>query len=144
MAERYLVDTGVFVRWFLQQVGHPHAREVRTSFLRGEVSLETVDFVRYELGHVLRNQGLLKGRLGEKEYVAANRAVDDLGIKVHLTDVDALERTAELAARRMVRFFDAMLIDRALVADLPVLTSDRRLANAIDGLVTVEILRGVP
>ncbi len=144
MADAFLVDTSVFVRWFLRQVGYEHAREIRTGFLAGSVRLQTVDCVRFELGHVLRTRGLLKGRLDGKEYLAATRSIDDLDITVHVTDGDALERSAELAWQRSLRFFDAVLMDRALVEGLPLLTSDRRLVNAVGVTGAVEILRGVP
>ena len=92
----------------------------------------------------MRTRGLLKGRLEGKEYLAATRSIDDLDITVHVTDGDALERSAELAWQRNLRFFDAVLMDRALVEGLPLLTSDRRLVNAAGATGSVEILRGVP
>ena len=99
MPDAFVVDTSVFVRWFLEQVGYEHAREVRARFLAGALLLETVDCVRFELGHVLRTRSLLLGRLDGKEYVAATRAIDDLGVAVQITGVDALESAAELAWR---------------------------------------------
>lgn len=142
--DAFVADTSVFVRWFLEQVGYEHAREVRDRFLAGGVQLETVDCVRFELGHVLRTRGLLMGRLDGKEYMAATRAVDDLGVAVHSTDVDALEVAADLAWRRNLRFFDAVLVNRAMVRGIPLLTSDRKLVNAVGDTAPVEILRGVP
>ncbi|MGV9379105.1 hypothetical protein ACWDRB_25030 [Nonomuraea sp. NPDC003707] len=44
MADAYLVDTGVFLRWFVDQPGYEHAREIQDAFLRGQVALETADF----------------------------------------------------------------------------------------------------
>lgn len=143
VADAFVVDTSVFARWFLDQVGFEHAREVRAGYFAGDVRLETVDCVRFELGHVLRTRGLLKGRLTADEYLAAVRSIDDLGITIHPTDADVLERTAALAVRCMLRFFDALLVDRALHAGLPLLTSDRKLAGAVDGVARVQILRGV-
>jgi predicted nucleic acid-binding protein len=142
--DAFVVDTSVFVRWFLEQVGYEHAREVRARFLAGALRLETVDCVRFELGHVLRTRGLLLGRLDGKEYVAATRAIDDLGVAVQITDVDALESASELAWRRNLRFFDAVLVHRAMERGIPLLTSDRKLATAVGTLAPIELLRGVP
>ncbi|MGH3697839.1 MAG: type II toxin-antitoxin system VapC family toxin [Pseudonocardiaceae bacterium] len=144
VADCFVVDTSVFLRWYVPQIGFEHAREVRQDFLAGAVALETVDSTRFELGHVLRTKGLLKGHLSVAQYRAAVRSIDDLGITIHGTDADALERAGELATRCMLRFFDAVFVDRALQRGMPLLTSDRKLANAVGTVAPVEILRGIP
>lgn len=144
VADRFVVDTSVFLRWYVPQIGFEHAREVRQDFLTGAVALETVDSTRFELGHVLRTKGLLGGHLTAVQYRAAVRSIDDLGITIHGTDADALERAGELATRYTLRFFDAVLVDRALQRGMPLLTSDRKLANAVGAVAPVEILRGIP
>lgn len=67
MADSYLVDSGVFVRWFIPQVGFEHAREVRERYLAGTVALSTVDLARFETANTLRKAGLLTGLLTEDE-----------------------------------------------------------------------------
>lgn len=143
MTDAYLVDTGVFARWSLEEVGYEHALEIQQAFLAGEVTLETVDTVRVELAHVLRKKGLLDGRLDREEYLTAVRAIDDLGVIVHLTDVNALERAAGLVADRMLGVFDAIVVDRALQRGIPLLTSDAHLCRAVGGLVSTELLHGI-
>lgn len=44
MADAYLVDTGVFLRWLVDQDGFEHAHEIQEAFIHGAVGLETVDF----------------------------------------------------------------------------------------------------
>lgn len=114
VADRFVVDTCVFLRWYIPQIGFEHARELRQDFLIGAVALETVDSTRFELGQLLRKMGLLKGRLTAAQYRDAVRSIDDLGITIHGTDADALERAGDLARRHMLSFFDAVLVDRAL------------------------------
>lgn len=143
MAEGYLLDTGVVLRWFLPQDGFEHAREVRDRFLAGSVRVESVDRVRMELGDVLRKRGLLTQRIDEETYVTAARSLDDLEIRVHVTDVDAIERVARLTARRMISFYDGIIVDRAIQQRLTLLTSDAKLVKAVDGLLSTELLRGV-
>lgn len=139
----YVVDTGVFLRWFVPQVGFEHAREVRDRFLAGELALETADFVRAELAHVLRTKGLLPGRLDRTQYLSSVRSLDDLEVVVHPTDVDALERSAAVAADHNLRVFDAILVFRALDRGLALLTSDARLCRVADSLISTELLRGI-
>lgn len=142
MADRYLVDTSVFVRWYIEQVGFEHALRIQDAFLAGEIVLETVDSVRFELGHVLRKQGLLKRRMSREEYLVAARSLDDLDVVVHATDGERLERAAALAADTPMGFLDALLVDRSLELDLTLLTADARLCNASARLVRSELLEG--
>lgn len=137
---RYLVDTSVFVRWYLQQIGYKEALDVRAAYGAGATQLETVDFVRFELGHVLRSQGLLKDRLTADEYVMAVRSIDDAGIHVHVTTADVLEQAADLAASRMLRFFDALLVAWSIELGMTVLTVDQKLCNAVAGIARTKLL----
>lgn len=139
----YVVDTGVFLRWFVRQVGWEHARDLRSGFLAGDVVLETVDSVRVELAHVLRTKGFLPGLLSRDQVLASVRSVDDLGITVHRIDADTLERATALAIDRNLRLFDALVANCALERGLPLLTSDAKLCRAVEGLVSTDLLRGV-
>ncbi len=107
------------------------------------VALETVDQVRVELGDVLRKRGLQAGALDETDYVAAVRSLDDLGVDIHSTDADTQERVALLCLRRPVTFYDGLLVDRALQRGLPLLTADAKLARAVAGLLSTEVLEGI-
>jgi hypothetical protein len=49
VAEAYVVDTGVFLRWFIDQDGFDHARELQQKLVDGSTALETVDFARVEV-----------------------------------------------------------------------------------------------
>lgn len=140
--DEVVVDTGVFVRWFVEQPGWMHAREVRDSFLDGASGLVTVDFVRVETANVLRKVGLLTGALDGDDYAASARTIDDLGVVVHTTDVDRLERAARLATDRMLSVYDAVLVVLALELGLPLLTSDAKLCRAVEGLLSTVLLRG--
>lgn len=142
MADEYVVDTGVFLRWYVDQVGFEHAREVQKDFLAGQVDLQTVDSIRIEFAHVLHVEGVRKKRVDVADYLTLIRLAD-LGIDVRSTDEDDLERAADLAVRYNLKLFDALVADRALQSGLPLLTSDKRLGNAIGHLLEVEILRGV-
>jgi predicted nucleic acid-binding protein len=143
VAEIYLVDTGVFLRWFVPQNGYQHALKVQKQFLDGEVLLETVDFVRIELAEVLRKKGLLDGRLTLSQFLTAARALDDLGVVVHAIDTFCVQRAAELAAKRTLRMFDALIVDAALQRGTTLLTADSKLCKAIGSLLPAELLPGV-
>lgn len=143
MAETYLVDTCVFVRWYVDQAGFEHAREVQKRFLDGVVRLETVDFVRVELADVLRKKGYLKQRLTRQELLDAAHDLDDLGVVVHPTSAATLRLAIELSVDRSLKTYDALLVAHAITRGLPVLTSDARLCRAVVGVVPYVLLDGI-
>jgi predicted nucleic acid-binding protein len=143
VADAYVVDTSVFVRWYVEQVGFEHALEVQQQFLSGAVALETVDFVRVEVAEVLRRKGLVQGLLDRDSYLGAVRDIDELDVVIHETDMDALTRAAALAAKRSLRVYDALLVDRAIDRGLPLLTADARLCRAVEAVVSTELLTGI-
>lgn len=140
MPEAYVVDSSVVIRWYVDQVGHEHAREVHLDMLAGRVRLETPDVCRWEVGDVLRERGVLAGRLTADEVVAALQDLDGFGLLVRQADPVAATR---LAVRHGISLFDASYVALALRSGLPLLTADARLARAVAGLVSTEVLRGI-
>lgn len=143
MDEAYVVDTSVYVRWFIDQVGFEHAREVRDAFLAGEVELISPDLARVEMANVLRKKGLLDGHLTRAEYLAAVRTLDDLGVDLVVQSADGIERAGHTSIDQMVNVYDATFVDLALQRGLPLLTGDARSSRAVANVVQVEVLRGV-
>lgn len=139
----YVVDATVFVRWFIDQAGYEHAREVRNRFLAGDDGLVAPDFVRVELSNVLRKKAYVPGLLTREELLSACRALDDLDVDLRPLDADAIERAAGLAADRSMSIYDAVYADLALTLGLPLLTGDARSARAVAGVVPTVVLRGI-
>lgn len=140
MADAYVVDTGVFLRWFIDQDGFERARDLQQMLIAGAAAASTVDFARVEVAGVLRKKGLLTGRLAPEEFIAAVRVIDDAGVAVYPTTADRLERAAELAARKTLGMYDALFVQLAQELGLPLLTCDAKLSRAIGGAVRVEVL----
>jgi predicted nucleic acid-binding protein len=143
VADSYVVDTGVFLRWFVDQDGFEHAQELQQELVDGSVTVATIDFARVEVAGVLRKKGLLAGRLTPEEFAGAVRVIDDIGVTVYETTADRLEHAALLSARRMIGMYDALFVHLAEELELPILTSDSRLSRAAGLTVRVEVLRGI-
>ncbi len=139
----YVVDTSVFLRWWVEQVGWQHAQRVRDQFLAAEIGLITPEFTRVEHAEVLRKKALLDGILNEAEYLDAVASLEVLGVDLVPLDRDDLVRAAALGARRSLRLFDALGASLALDRGLPLLTGDARCARALAGVVEVEVLEGI-
>lgn len=143
MLDAYVVDSSVVIRWYVDQVGHEHARRVQDAFLSGMTRLEAPDVIRWEVGNVLRAKGVATGRLTEDDLVGALTDLDDLGVVVHETSVSRLLNVARLAARQGISLFDATFVELAIRSGLTLLTADARLVRAISGLVSTELLQGI-
>jgi predicted nucleic acid-binding protein len=78
-----------------------------------------------------------------EEYLLASRSLDDVGVVIHPTGPDSLQRPAALAADWNLRFFDAVMVERALQRGLILLTTDLKLCNAVSGKVPTELLGGI-
>lgn len=143
MDEAYVVDTSVYVRWFIDQVGFEHAREVRDAFLAGDLELISPDLARIEMANVLRKRGWRDGHLTREEFLVAVRALDDLGVELVVQDADGIERAAHASVDHMISVYDATFVDLALHCGLPLLTGDARSSRAVANVVEVEVLRGV-
>lgn len=141
--EAYVVDSSVVVRWYVDQPGAEHAREVRERLVAGSVSLVAPDICRWEVANVLRKKGLEPGLLAVEDVVGSLTDLDDLGVVVHPVDLPRLQTVTALAARRRMSLFDAAFVELSLRTGLPLLTADARLARAVAGLVSTEVLRGV-
>jgi predicted nucleic acid-binding protein len=142
VAERYVVDTSVVVRWYLPQSGWQAARDYLSRFLAGTIELTTTDCARFELPHVLRKHGLQKGGMNREQYRRASRSIDDLGIASRRLDADEIEQCAILADTHNVSFFDAVFVFECLLTGAVLLTSDGRLSRAAEGVVPVEVVLG--
>lgn len=143
MDDAYVVDSSVYVRWFVDQVGFEHAREVRDAFLAGEVVLASPDLARVEVANVLRKKGLLTGHLTRDELLAAVRTLDDIGVELVAQDADGIERTAHVSADHMLTVYDATFVDLALQRGVTLLTADARSSRAAANVVEVQVLRDV-
>lgn len=140
---KYVVDTSVAFRWFVEQVGFEHAREILKEFLDGSVELATPDMSRVELGHVMRKAGFLRGLLTRQEVIDGVVLMDELGVQILRTEADHLQQAAALAVDHSRPMFDSIFVVHAIEQDLPLLTADARLARQVAGTVEVEVLRGI-
>lgn len=142
VADMYVADTGVFLRWFIDQDGFKQAQNLRRMLTDEEVTISTVDFARVEVAGVLRKKGLLTGRITREQFTQAVRIIDDTtGVTVYPTTADRLQRAAELAACHMLGIYDALFVQLAEELKVPLLTSDAKLGRAVDETIQVEVLQ---
>ena len=142
MADAYVIDSSVIIRWYVDQVGHEHARRVQVDFLAGTMRLEAPDICRWEISNVLRKKG--EGRLTSAEIVSAMTDIEDLGVVLHPASTADLSRIIRLSIEYGISVFDAAFADLSLRTGLTLLTSDIRLVRAVAAQpLSTELLEGV-
>lgn len=138
MADRYVLDTSVAIRWYLEQPGFEHARQVRdagSTFVAPAV-------LRWEVANVLRKKGVLAGLLTEDDVVAALHDLPALGVEIVEDDLSTTVAALQLSLRHRLDLWDSAFVLQALRTGLPLLTADARLARGAAGLISTELLRG--
>jgi predicted nucleic acid-binding protein len=143
MSDGVVLDSGVLLRWYVEQAGFEHAREVQDAVLARRLHAMLPDQGRIEFAAVLRTKGVLAGRLRRGDYLQALRDVALHGVDVRMTSEEALVRAPDIAIDANVSLYDAVFVELALSSGAPLLTNDVRLARAVGGLVSTELLRGV-
>jgi predicted nucleic acid-binding protein len=138
VSDGYVLDSSVAVRWYLDQPGFQHARQVRDMGVR----LLAPAVLRWELGNVLRLKGVVQGLLTPDEVLQALQDLPLLGVRVREDDEASTLAAARLSLTRSVSLFDAAFVFLALRTGLPLLTADARLARSVAGLISTELLRG--
>lgn len=139
----YVLDSSVAVRWYVDQVGYEHARDVHQRALRGDVVLLTPDVFRWELGDALRKRGVAAGLLDVDEVVTALAGLPAAGVVQTGTPPEAMSGLVRLAVRLGTSVFDAAYVSLAMSTGMPLLTADARLVRAVSGVISTELLRGV-
>jgi predicted nucleic acid-binding protein len=128
----YVLDASVAAKWFLPPEREPFfdkAEGVLRRFRSGDCRLLVPDLFWSELGNILW-KAVRVGRIPGASCEAAVQALEHVGIATFpcfplLKDAIALA----LAFDRTV--YDALYVALAVVSDVPLLTADERLANAL-------------
>lgn len=139
----YVLDSSVAVRWYVDQVGYEHAREIQAQAVHGQMTLLAPDVLRWELGDVLRKKGVRPGLLDVQDVVDALDGLAAAGVVVHPTAPDDVSGLTRLAVRLGTSLFDAAFVSLSLSTGLTLITADVPLFRAGSGVVSTELLRGV-
>lgn len=141
--EGYVLDASVALRWYAPQVGYEHAREVRQALVDGAVRLVAPDICRWEVSNALRRLWLRGALPDAASVITAATDLDVLGVTLQPMGAAETSSAARLALAHSLSLFDAAYVTVALSVGLPLLTADARLARAVNGLISTELLRGV-
>ena len=143
MAEipRYVVDTSVAVRWYLQdEPFREHALAVLDDSDRGRILLLTPDLIYAEVASALRNATRIvrQPRISNEEGRAALAAF--LALDLRTIDIRNLSlRAYYLSGRFGCSLYDACYLALAEIAQCVVIHADNRLRNALGNRFPLEL-----
>ena len=137
MPDRYVLDTSVAIRWYVDQPGSEHARELRDA----GVEFVAPAVLRWEIANVLRKKGVLVGLLTKADVVAALLDLPALEVTITEDDLTSTVAALQLSLRHRLDLWDAAFVLMALQTGLTLLTADARLARGAAGLISTELLR---
>lgn len=142
MSDTYVLDSSVVIRWYLDQPGYEHAREVRDRLVEDNLRLLAPAVIRWEVAHVLRKLGVLTGKLSETDVVDALLDLPVLGVEIADDDEATTVAAVQLSLKRQISVFDAVFALQSVRTGHPLLTADTRLARGTAGWLSTDVLRG--
>lgn len=128
----YVLDASVAAKWFLPGSQEPFAAEARMALSRfssGECSLAVPDLFWPEIGNILRKAARL-GRISPKSCEAAIEILEPLGIRT-VPSRQLLRHAVAIALAFNRSVYDSTYVALAVESNVPLLTADERLANAL-------------
>ncbi|MDO8914994.1 MAG: type II toxin-antitoxin system VapC family toxin [Coriobacteriia bacterium] len=132
-----VIDASVALKWFATQ-GEDSIEEAASLLgAHGERQLALVGpaLLVHELMHVLRRR-----KREVSDLPAAMDGFFDAGIALVTPDRELMISTARLCVERQLSTSDATYAALALILDCELVTADRRLARALDGVCPVRVL----
>ena len=132
-----VIDASVAVKWFAthDEDSIEEAAGLLEAHGEGQVALIGPALLVHELMHVLRRR-----KREVSDLPAAMDGFFDAGVALVAPDRDLMISTARLCGERQISTSDATYAALALALDCELVTADRRLARALDGVCLVRVL----
>jgi predicted nucleic acid-binding protein len=127
---RYLLDSNVISKWFVQEEDSAKAVEIRDLFIERRIRVSTISLARYELGNVLWKHPSKTAETVREDF----ESLDEMAIPtMNLEDPQVLARVFQTARNLRITFYDASYLIAALVARAVLVTADGKLLGKLKG-----------
>jgi predicted nucleic acid-binding protein len=126
---RLILDASVALKWVLNEDDSDLARELRADYLAGAYEFIVPDIFPAEIGHALvraERRGLID--VGEASLLATRILfiLPDL-----YPNLDLISRAIDIASKHRVGVHDCVYVALAEQENIPLLTADRKLLDAL-------------
>jgi predicted nucleic acid-binding protein len=128
----FILDASVAAKWILPSAQEPfltQADRILQEYLAGRCDLTVPDLFWSEMGNILWKAA----RMGRIVAGSCQPALDKLS-RLELTTIPSaplLKRAMDIAIAHNHSFYDCEYVALAVESDVPLLTADERLANAL-------------
>ncbi|SRR6266571_2649114 len=127
---RYLLDSNVIAKWFVQEEDSEKAVEIRELFIKKRIHVSTISLARYELGNVLWKHPSKSAEAVREDFeLLSEMSIPTLDID----DSQVLARIFQTARNLGITFYDASYLIAALVSRAVLVTADGKLLGKQKG-----------
>ncbi len=135
---RYVLDSSIIAKWFLQEEDSEKAVEIRDLFVHERIRLSTISLARYELGNVLWKHPSKTERNVREDF----DALSEMALPTQdLEDPRVLTRVFQTARDLRITFYDASYVAWAALSKATFVTADEPLYEKVKGRGDAILLR---
>lgn len=129
MAKRLIVDSGVAVKWIIEEPDSPVADQILQSYQQSQLAFYAPDLILPEVGNIIWKKVIFSG-LDVCDAKAAIKKVDS--IHFELINTSTLFDEAFVISVNFKRtFYDSLYLAAAKELECDLITADERLHNSV-------------
>ena len=135
---RYLLDSNVIAKWFVQEEDSDGAIEIRDLFIEKRVRVSTISLARYELGNVLWKHPSKTAAIVREDF----ESLSDMAIPtLDILNPQVLAQIFQAARNLGITFYDASYLVAAAVSKAILVTADGKLLGRLKERKNAVLLR---
>ena len=135
---RYLLDSNVIAKWFVQEEDSDRAIEIRDLFIEKRVRVSTISLARYELGNVLWKHPSKTAAIAREDF----ESLSDMAIPtLDIVNPQVLAQIFQAARNLGITFYDASYVVAAAVSRTVLVTADGKLLGRLKDRKNAVLLR---
>ena len=138
VSPRYVLDSSVIAKWFVQEADSEKAVEIRDLFTREKIQLSTISLARYELGNTLWKHPSKTADNVREDFAA----LSEMALPTQdLDDPQILTKVFQIARELRITYYDASFVAAAEASKATFVTADGPLSRKVKGRGDMVLLR---
>src|SRR2546425_10070304 len=138
VSSRYVLDSSVIAKWFVQEADSEKAVEIRDLFTREKIQLSTISLARYELGNTLWKHPSKTADNVREDFAA----LSEMALPTQdLDDPQILTKVFQIARELRITYYDASFVAAAEASKATFVTADGPLSRKVKGRGDMVLLR---
>lgn len=129
MINEVVIDSGVTVKWFVDETYTAPARRIRDDYRAGVLDLLAPDLIYAEFGNIMWKKRIFGG-MSEADVQAALATFQTYPLKITPAK-DLLEEAYQLAVAHRRTVYDSLYLALSLRVNCRFVTADEKFANAV-------------